>query len=265
MEVGFIGLGKMGANMVRRILRDSHHGVVAWARTQASVAEAEDHGARGAASVRDLVAKLEPPRVVWLMVPSGDPTAQLVEELLGIMSAGDTIVDGGNSKWTDSIARHERAAEKGIAFIDVGTSGGIWGLDVGYCMMVGGELEAVEHIAPILDVLAPPASEARNRRGWGRMGESGSGHYVKMVHNGIEYGLMQSYSEGFELLHRSEYPLENDEIAKLWGQGSVVRSWLLELAGRALEAEGSDLTGIARPTDAARALSTRRRLRRRRY
>jgi len=244
MQVGFIGLGKMGANMVRRILRDSDHEVVAWARTRASVAEAEGHGATGAATVEDLVAKLERPRVVWLMIPSGEPTRELVEQLLGLLSDGDTIIDGGNSKWTDSVARHARAAEQGIAFVDVGTSGGIWGLELGYCLMVGGDGSAVEHVAPILEVLAPPPSEVRPERGWSRMGESGSGHYVKMVHNGIEYGLMQAYSEGFELLHQAEYPLDNTEIAKLWGQGSVVRSWLLELAGRALAADGNDLAGI---------------------
>jgi 6-phosphogluconate dehydrogenase len=245
MQVGFIGLGKMGANMVRRILRDSDYEVVAWARTQATVAEVEAHGETGAGSVEDLVVKLRRPRVVWLMVPSGEPTQDLVEQLLGLLSAGDTIVDGGNSKWTDSIARHAQAAEKGIRYVDVGTSGGIWGLEVGYCLMVGGDAAAVTHIAPILDVLAPPPSQARRQRGWARMGETGSGHYVKMVHNGIEYGMMQAYSEGFELLHRSDYALDNKEIANLWGQGSVVRSWLLELAGRALAADGNDLTGLA--------------------
>jgi 6-phosphogluconate dehydrogenase len=154
--------------------------------------------------------------------------------LLGLLSEGDMIIDGGNSKWTESVARHAQCAERGVDFVDVGTSGGVWGLAVGYCMMVGGDEEPVERLSPILDVLAPPD-------GWARMGGPGSGHYVKMVHNGIEYGLMQAYAEGFELLSKSEYGLDNERIAKLWSQGSVVRSWLLELAAAAFEADGNDL------------------------
>ncbi|MGZ4219411.1 MAG: NADP(+)-dependent, decarboxylating phosphogluconate dehydrogenase, partial [Solirubrobacteraceae bacterium] len=171
-----------------------------------------------------------------------------IETLLGLLSEGDMIVDGGNSKWTESLARHAQCAEHGVHFVDVGTSGGVWGLEVGYCMMVGGDQEPVDRLAPILDVLAPRAPQAEQDAepvvGWARMGGPGSGHYVKMVHNGIEYGLMQAYAEGFELLHKSEYGLDMAQIANLWGQGSVVRSWLLELAARAFDADGNDLTTL---------------------
>jgi 6-phosphogluconate dehydrogenase len=234
MQIGFVGLGKMGGNMVHRIRRDSDHEVVAFDFSEDAVKEAETHGASGAGSLEELVSQLQAPRAVWIMVPAGNPTQETIEKLLDLLEKGDTIIDGGNSKWTDSIARHSQCAARDISFIDVGTSGGVWGLEVGYCMMVGGDEQAVQHVAPILDVLAPP-------NGWGRMGGPGSGHYVKMVHNGIEYGLMQAYAEGFELLHKSEYGLDNEQIAKLWGQGSVVRSWLLELAARAFEADGNDL------------------------
>jgi 6-phosphogluconate dehydrogenase len=237
MQIGFVGLGKMGGNMVHRIRRDSDHEVVAFDFNAEAVSAAEGHGATGAHAIDELVQKLNQPRAVWIMVPAGDPTQQTVDKLLTILGEGDMIVDGGNSKWTDSVARHAQSAEHGIHFVDVGTSGGIWGLEVGYCMMVGGDEEPVQRLAPILDVLAPPD-------GWARMGGSGSGHYVKMVHNGIEYGLMQAYAEGFELLHKSEYGVDVERIAKLWGQGSVVRSWLLELAARAFEADGNDLDAL---------------------
>jgi 6-phosphogluconate dehydrogenase len=237
MQIGFIGLGRMGGNMVHRILRDSDHEVVAWARTEAMVAAAVDQGATGAESLEDLIAKLESPRHVWMMIPAGAPTQQTFEALLELLDEGDLIADGGNSKWTDSKARAERARERGIEFLDVGTSGGIWGLQVGYCMMVGGTEDAVARLAPIFDVLAPP-------EGWGHMGPSGAGHYVKMVHNGVEYGLMQAYAEGFELMHTSDYGLDLEAIAHLWNQGSVVRSWLCELAERAFAAEGNDLAGL---------------------
>jgi 6-phosphogluconate dehydrogenase len=237
MQIGFIGLGRMGGNMVRRILRDSDHEVVAWDRSADSVAEAEREGATPADSLEDLVAKLEAPRHVWSMVPAGAPTQETFEGLLELLDGGDLAVDGGNSKWTDSKARAELARSRGLEFVDVGTSGGIWGLEVGYCMMVGGSEQAVGRLAPILDVLAPP-------EGWGHMGPSGAGHYVKMVHNGVEYGLMQAYAEGFELMHRSEYDLDLSAIAHLWNQGSVVRSWLCELAERAFAADGNDLEGL---------------------
>jgi 6-phosphogluconate dehydrogenase len=237
MQIGFVGLGKMGGNMVHRIRRDSDHEVVAFDFSEEAVKAAEGVGASGAGSLQELVDQLSAPRAVWIMVPAGDPTQKTVESLIGLLSEGDVIIDGGNSKWTDSVARHAQCSEHGIQFVDVGTSGGVWGLEVGYCMMAGGEQEAVDRVAPILDVLAPP-------NGWGRMGGPGSGHYVKMVHNGIEYGLMQAYAEGFELLYKSEYGLDVEQIAKVWGQGSVIRSWLLELAARAFEADGKDLHAL---------------------
>lgn len=237
MQIGFVGLGKMGGNMVHRIRRDSDHEVVAFDFSEAAVKAAVEHGASGADSLQELVGQLEAPRNVWIMVPAGDPTQKTIESLLGLLSEGDMIVDGGNSKWTESVARHAQCAEHGVHFVDVGTSGGVWGLEVGYCMMVGGDQEPVDRLSPILDVLAPPD-------GWSRMGGPGSGHYVKMVHNGIEYGLMQAYAEGFELLHKSEYGLDMAQIANLWGEGSVVRSWLLELAARAFDADGNDLSEL---------------------
>jgi 6-phosphogluconate dehydrogenase len=248
MELGFVGLGRMGGNMVHRIRRDSDHQVVAFDFSAEAVAAAESHGATGAASLEDLVAKLEAPRMVWIMVPSGDPTEQTVQTLAGLLQSGDTIVDGGNSRWSDDKRRAQELSPKGINYIDVGTSGGVWGLEVGYCMMVGGPDEAVRQLAPILDVLAPPtedeAKAAIGDFGWEHMGPSGAGHYVKMVHNGVEYGLMQAYAEGFNLFHHCEYELDNAKIAHLWQQGSVVRSWLNSLAARAFEQEGNDLAAI---------------------
>jgi 6-phosphogluconate dehydrogenase len=244
MQIGFVGLGKMGGNMVHRIERDSEHQVVAFDFSADAVKAAEGNGATGAGSLQELVSKLQTPRAVWIMVPAGKPTSDTVDELLGLLSEGDLIVDGGNSKWTDSIEHHQRCAGRGVKFCDVGTSGGVWGISIGYCMMVGGDKDAVDMLSPILDVLAPPPTEAEPTIGWGHMGGPGSGHYVKMVHNGIEYGLMQSYAEGFSLLHESEYGLDNEQIAKLWGKGSVIRSWLLELGARALESDGNDLTEL---------------------
>jgi 6-phosphogluconate dehydrogenase len=237
MQIGFVGLGRMGGNMVHRILRDSGNKVVAFDPSAEAVKAASDVGADTAESPEEMVSKLEKPRAVWLMVPAGEITQQSTDKLMELLDEGDMIVDGGNSKWTDSKARAEAAAARGIDFVDVGTSGGVWGLEVGYCMMVGGADGAVQRLAPILDVLAPPD-------GWSHMGPSGSGHYVKMVHNGIEYGLLQAYGEGFEILHASEYELDLHEISRLWNQGSVVRSWLLELAERAFEADGTDLAHI---------------------
>jgi 6-phosphogluconate dehydrogenase len=237
MQIGFVGLGRMGGNMVHRILRDSEHEVVAWDPGAQAVEAAVGHGATGGESLEDLVNKLDKPRAVWLMVPAGQITQQSVEKLFELLDEGDMIIDGGNSKWTDSRRNGEAAASHGIEFVDVGTSGGVWGLEVGYCMMVGGSDAAVGRLAPILDVLAPPD-------GWSHMGGHGSGHYVKMVHNGIEYGLLQAYAEGFEILHASDYDLDLHEISRLWNQGSVVRSWLLELAERAFEADGTDLDHI---------------------
>ncbi len=244
-QIGFVGLGKMGGNMVHRIRRDSTNEVVAFDFDKDAVKRAVANGASGASSLADLVKKLEAPRIVWIMVPAGEATQQTVEKLAKLLDRDDTIVDGGNSKWTDDKRRSKELKSKGIHYVDVGTSGGVWGLEVGYCMMVGGPAKAVKRLAPILDVLAPETNEqsvaAIGERGWMHFGPAGAGHYVKMVHNGVEYGLMQAYAEGFDLFNKSEYELDNAKISHLWGQGSVVRSWLCELAARAFEADGNDL------------------------
>ena len=243
MQLGFVGLGRMGGNMVHRIHRDSDHECVAFDFSEDAVREAESHGATGVSSLEDLVSKLDAPRSVWIMVPSGEPTTDTVNKLGELLDAGDTIIDGGNSRWSDDKERAATLEPKGIHYVDVGTSGGVWGLQVGYCMMVGGPDEAVERLAPILDVLAPPADDEHGP-GWGHFGPTGAGHYVKMVHNGVEYGLMQAYAEGFALFDACEYELDNAKIAHLWMQGSVVRSWLCELAALAFEQEGNDLAGL---------------------
>jgi 6-phosphogluconate dehydrogenase len=234
--------------MVHRIRRDSDHEVVAFDFDPRAVEQAVENGAAGAASLRSLVRQLRPPRMVWIMVPAGDPTQQTVDRLAAMLERGDVIVDGGNSKWSDDKRRAKALKGKGIHYVDVGVSGGVWGLEVGYCMMVGGPPKAVRLLAPILDVLAPETAESSRHaigaRGWLHFGPSGAGHYVKMVHNGIEYGLMQSYAEGFNLFDACEYELDNAKIAHLWGQGSVVRSWLCELAARAFEADGNELEAI---------------------
>jgi 6-phosphogluconate dehydrogenase len=237
MQIGFVGLGRMGGNMVHRIHRDSDHTVVAFDPNEDAVATAEGHGATGASSLEDLVSKLEAPRTVWLMVPSGHITESTIEQLAPLLERDDTIVDGGNTNWHDDIRRAAELDAQGIHYVDVGTSGGVWGLEVGYCMMVGGHDESVQRLAPILDVLAPP-------EGWQHFGDAGAGHFVKMVHNGVEYGIMQAYAEGFELMHKSKYPIELREVARLWNRGSVVRSWLCELAERAFDQEGNDLAGL---------------------
>ncbi len=248
MQLGFVGLGKMGGNMVHRIHRDSDHQVVAFDFSEEAVKEAEGHGATGAGSLEEMVRQLEAPRAVWIMVPAGDPTQETVEKLAGLLDEGDTIVDGGNSKWTDDKARAEQLKPDGIHYVDVGTSGGVWGISVGYCMMVGGPDEAVERLSPILDVLAPPETEEHGP-GWGHFGPTGAGHYVKMVHNGVEYGLMQAYAEGFDIFDKCEYELDKAQIAHLWMQGSVVRSWLCELAALAFEQEGNDLAELTAYTN----------------
>jgi len=248
MQIGFVGLGKMGGNMVHRIRRDSQHEVVAFDFEKEAVKRATRYGAVGANSLADLVKKLKPPRLVWIMVPAGTPTQLTVERLAKLMDADDTIVDGGNSRWTDDKRRAGELKRKGIHYVDVGTSGGVWGLEVGYCMMVGGPMKAVKRLTPILDVLAPETNaasvEAIGPRGWMHFGPVGAGHFVKMVHNGVEYGLMQAYAEGYDLFDKCEYELDNAKISHLWGQGSVVRSWLCELAARAFEEEGNDLAAI---------------------
>src|ERR1700726_1447444 len=247
-QIGFVGLGKMGGNMGRRIRKRSEHEVVAFDFDGDAVRRAVKDGASAAKSLKQLVKQLRPPRLVWVMLPAGDPTESTVEELATLLERGDTIIDGGNSRWTDDKRRAKAVRKHGISYVDVGVSGGVWGLEVGYCMMVGGPRKAVGALSPILDVLAPETNEqsraAIGPRGWLHFGRGGAGHYVKMVHNGIEYGLMQAYAEGFELFDKCEYELDNARIAHLWGQGSVVRSWLCELAARAFEAEGNGLEAI---------------------
>jgi 6-phosphogluconate dehydrogenase len=243
MQIGFVGLGKMGGNMVHRIRRDSDHEVVAFDFDEKAVAAAKKNGAVPAKGLADLVKKLEPPRTVWIMVPAGEATQGTVDKLAKLLDKDDTIVDGGNSKWTDDVARGKALRKQGIHYVDVGTSGGVWGLQVGYCMMVGGPQKAVKRLSPILDVLAPPPTEEHGP-GWGHMGATGAGHYVKMVHNGIEYGMMQAYAEGFDIFDKSDFELDNAKIAHLWMQGSVVRSWLCELAANAFEQEGNKLENL---------------------
>lgn len=221
MELAFIGLGKMGMNMVTRLRRGDHR-VVAFDRSAELVTKSEAVGCQGATTLEDMVSKLKAPRVVWVMVPSGGPTEDSVQKLGQLLSPGDILIDGGNSNFHDDVRRAEELKAKGIHYVDVGTSGGIWGLQNGYCMMVGGPKEAVDSLKPILDTLAPPD-------GWAFMGAAGAGHYVKMVHNAIEYSMMQGYAEGFELMKKSGYNLDLGRISDLWMQGSVIRSWLLEL------------------------------------
>ncbi|WP_447972545.1 phosphogluconate dehydrogenase (NAD(+)-dependent, decarboxylating) [Nitrospira sp. Kam-Ns4a] len=235
MEIGFVGLGKMGMNMVTRLRRDQHR-VVVYDRNPALIAQAEAQGCIGAASLADLAQKLSPPRAVWIMVPSGPPTEETVQAVAALLQPGDTVVDGGNTRYHDDVRRAADLTARGLHYVDVGTSGGIWGLTVGYCLMVGGEEPAVKRLEPIFTTLAP-------ERGWAHVGGTGAGHYVKMIHNGIEYSMMQGYAEGFELMAKSEYKLDLARIADLWMHGSVVRSWLLELAAGAL-AKDPRLEGI---------------------
>ncbi len=239
MKIGMVGLGKMGANMVTRLLRGGHE-VVVYDLSAESVAASVADGAEGATSLADFVDRLDVPRVAWVMVPAGDPTNATIRELASLVSAGDVLVDGGNSNYRDTIRRAEELAEAGVDMVDVGTSGGIWGVTEGYSMMVGGEAAAVDRLRPALETLAPGPE-----LGWGHVGPNGSGHFVKMVHNGIEYGLMQAYAEGFELMrHKTDFGLDLHQIARIWQHGSVVRSWLLDLTADALE-ENPDLEGVA--------------------
>ncbi len=238
MKIGMVGLGKMGANMTVRLIKGGHQ-VVGFARTKAVVDAVVAQGAIGAYSLEDLVHQLEPPRVVWLMIPSGPPVDQTLEQLHALLAPGDLVVDGGNSYYRDTLRR--AALMKGWRFhyMDVGTSGGIWGLTEGYSMMVGGDPADVERIRPVLETLAPAPG-----KGWGHMGAVGSGHFVKMVHNGIEYGMMQAYAEGFAVLQgKTDFALDLHQVAEVWRYGSVIRSWLLELTESALE-ENPRLEGI---------------------
>jgi 6-phosphogluconate dehydrogenase len=230
MELGMIGLGRMGSNMTRRLL-DGDHRVVAYDPNKEAVEALVVLGARGSESIPDLVGRLAPPRAVWLMVPSGEPTESTVNNLAAELSQGDVVIDGGNSNYKDSMRRASVLSEKGINFLDVGTSGGIWGLKEGYCLMVGGDMGAFRRMEPIFQTLAPSLQQ-----GYGYVGPSGAGHFVKMVHNGIEYGLMQAYAEGFELMQaKHEFNLDLHQIAEIWRYGSVVRSWLLDLVAAALQ------------------------------
>jgi 6-phosphogluconate dehydrogenase len=235
MQLGFVGLGRMGLNMVTRLAR-AGHAVVAYDRSPEAVTRAEAAGAQGAASLEALASTLAAPKAIWLMVPAGDATESTVNALAALLSAGDIVIDGGNSNFHDDVRRAQSLATKGIRYVDAGTSGGIWGLEEGYCLMVGGDSEVCRHLEPIFLTLAP-------KDGYLRVGDHGAGHFVKMVHNGIEYGLMQAYAEGFELMHASPYTLDLGAIASVWRHGSVVRSWLLDLTARAL-AEDHELSAL---------------------
>jgi 6-phosphogluconate dehydrogenase len=254
MKMAMIGLGRMGANMARRLMHGGHK-VVAFDRNKDNVNALAKDGAEGALTLKEVVAKLAAPRVAWIMIPAGDPTESVVNELAAMLSSGDVIVDGGNSYFKDDVRRAKTLASKGIHYVDVGTSGGIWGIDRGYCLMAGGNTQAIELLTPILRTLAPgrgdiPRTPGRDKKkngtaeeGFLHCGPVGSGHFVKMVHNGIEYGLMQAYAEGFDVLRGASskelpeghrYELDNAEIAELWRRGSVVGSWLLDLTAMAL-------------------------------
>ena len=237
MELAIVGLGRMGGNMARR-LHQAGHRVVAFNRSPEKTKEIMGEGLEGGFEPVEVVKMLAKPRIVWLMVPAGDATEETMNEFAALLEQGDTIVDGGNSNFKDSKRRHEAMKARGINFIDAGISGGIWGLVNGYGTMVGGDPEAVAALEPIFKSLAPADG------GYVYCGPAGAGHYTKMVHNGIEYGLMQAYAEGFEIMHASEYPLDLEKIAKAWMHGTVIRSWLLELAGRAFEQNGTDLDNI---------------------
>lgn len=239
MRIGMVGLGKMGANMVARLLRGGHE-VVVHDLDPAAVDAAVAGGAEGTPSLEALVAQLEAPRAVWVMVPAGEPTGQTLRALTALLEPGDTIIDGGNTNYQDTQRRAAEIAAEGVNLVDVGTSGGIWGLAEGYSLMVGGDDDAVARLRPVLETLAPAAD-----RGWGHVGPSGAGHFVKMIHNGIEYGMMQAMAEGFAIMERKkELGLDLAQVAGIWQHGSVVRSWLLDLTARALE-ENADLDGIA--------------------
>jgi 6-phosphogluconate dehydrogenase len=240
MDIGMIGLGKMGANMATRLLRGEHR-VVGYDLSEASIKAIEELGADGARTLAELAQKLTAPRHVWVMVPSGNPTEQTIMLLADVLEPGDVIIDGGNSNYKDTMRRATVLAERELQFVDVGTSGGIWGLTEGYSMMVGGVEGTVERLRPIFETLAPAPD-----MGWGYVGKSGAGHFVKMVHNGIEYGLMQAYAEGFELMHKKvEFDFDLQQIAEIWRHGSVIRSWLLDLTAEMLkpDPELSDIQG----------------------
>lgn len=235
MQIGFIGLGRMGSNMVQRLM-EGGHAVVGYDRSPEAVQQITPYGAAGAMSLADLIGKLERPRAVWIMVPAGEPVTETINALLPRLSPGDILIDGGNSYYKDAIQRAEALQEKEISFLDVGTSGGIWGLSVGFCLMIGGEEETFKKLEPVFKTLAPID-------GYLYCGKSGAGHFAKMVHNGIEYAMLEAYGEGFELLKASPFGFDFKRVAHLWNRGSVVRSWLLELAEEAF-AKDPTLSGV---------------------
>jgi 6-phosphogluconate dehydrogenase len=237
MKAGFVGLGRMGGNMVTRLVNGGHD-IVAYDPDGAARKEAEKHGARTSDSLQGIVTQLTPPRVVWLMVPSGHVTQEAIDTLQSLLQKGDILIDGGNSNYKDSMSRAGSLKKNGISFLDAGTSGGIWGLEVGYCLMVGGEAPAFANAEPLFRCLAP-------ENGYAHVGPSGAGHFVKMVHNGIEYAMLEAYGEGFEIMNaKKEFDLDLGKISELWNHGSVVRSWLLELAVRAFN-DDPKLSSIA--------------------
>ncbi|HZL00156.1 MAG TPA: decarboxylating 6-phosphogluconate dehydrogenase [Caulobacteraceae bacterium] len=257
MQLGVVGMGRMGANIARRLIKAGHACVV-WDRDAKAVADVAKDGATGASDLADLVKRLGPPRAVWVMLPAGDPTDQTVTELANILQSGDTIIDGGNSFYRDDIRRAQNLSKSGIAYLDVGTSGGVWGLERGYCMMIGGAEAAVSRLDPIFEALAPgigdiprtkrpDGADPRAEKGYIHAGPPGAGHFVKMVHNGIEYGLMQAYAEGFDILQgkggdaqpdEEKFALNLPDIAEVWRRGSVISSWLLDLTAQALAQDG---------------------------
>jgi len=229
MKIGMVGLGKMGGNMAQRLIRNGHE-VIGYARNPLTVSEAAKLGVAGTESVAELVSHLAAPRVIWVMVPSGSTTDEVIESAAAHLQPGDIIIDGGNSNYKDSMRHAAELAQKGLKFLDVGTSGGIWGLTEGYCLMIGGEKDVVEYVRPLFEALAPSPTE-----GWAHVGKAGAGHFAKMIHNGIEYGMMQAIGEGFEILNqKKEFNFDLHQLAKIWEKGSVIRSWLIELTERAL-------------------------------
>ena len=235
MKIGLVGLGKMGFNMALRLIGGGHE-VVGFDTSPETRKELKSKGGSEASSLEDLVTQLPDRKVVWMMVPAGDITESTLSKVESLLTENDIVIDGGNSYYKDSVRRHAQLSEKGIKYLDAGTSGGVWGLKVGYCLMIGGEKEPFEYVEPVFKTLAPP-------NGYKLVGKSGAGHFTKMIHNGIEYGVMQSYAEGFEILRESKFELDLEELASLWNQGSVIRSWLLELLELALS-DDQDLTDI---------------------
>ncbi|MDP9111465.1 MAG: decarboxylating 6-phosphogluconate dehydrogenase [Candidatus Eremiobacteraeota bacterium] len=230
MQLGMVGLGKMGANMTTRLLKGGHS-IVVYDRSAEAIQTSASGGATASSGLADLVAKLTgSPRVVWIMVPSGNPTDETIDQLTAILKSGDIIVDGGNTNWKEGLAAYERCKTKGVHLVDAGTSGGVWGLKEGYCLMVGGDEDAVRACEPIFTTLAPEG-------GYAHVGPAGAGHFSKMVHNGVEYGLLQAYGEGFEILEKSPFTFDLGQLAELWRHGSVIRSWLLDLAVLAFQAD----------------------------